>query len=387
MTKTQTAAILATAILMSGGGAAAQDVQVKVQISPETIREVRRVVEVFIGQDFGKRLSAEINAAMRDVVVELKDLKIEKLARIEYGDWQNRDYRAQQTQQETKTLALGPNGQLELENLGGDIVIKAGSGRDVIVEAIRTARGRTEADAKRGLTEVRLDVQERGQRASVKVLYPQASNSGRSYSVSVAYNVTAPPGTAVTVSTMGGDVTVTGIRGDLSVDTMGGDVTITDAGRISKAHTLGGDVTITRIDSDGPLTAETMGGDILIQDVRARRIDANTYGGDVTLRNCTTTGAKLGTMAGTVEWTGALQPNGRYELQAQSGDLVLNIDGKTGFEFQGSTWAGDIKTDPTIQRTTSSGRPRQRSVRGTFGDGSAVVVATTFSGDIRVIKK
>jgi hypothetical protein len=77
--------------------------------------------------------------------------------------------------------------------------------------------------------------------------------------------------------------------------------------------------------------------------------------------------------------------------------------GAAGFEFSGTSFSGSIRADADGRVTTGrnsdggvtfNGRTRVRSGRingealqATFGDGSAVVTARTFSGDIILVKR
>ena len=61
---------------------------------------------------------------------------------------QDKDFHVEQTDRQTKTLAIGANGSLELKNIVGDITVKAGGGREATVEIVRVSRGQTDADAK-----------------------------------------------------------------------------------------------------------------------------------------------------------------------------------------------------------------------------------------------
>ncbi len=72
------------------------------------------------------------------------------------------------------------------------------------------------------------------------------------YSVSVAYQVTAPAGTRVTVNTVSGRVNVTAIKGAQAMPSVAGDVNITAGGQVAKIHSVSGDVVL-RISS--PRTA------------------------------------------------------------------------------------------------------------------------------------
>src|SRR5258708_490147 len=174
MTRTWTATAIAVALVCCAGQAAAQDVDVRVTISPQIIREVNRAVETLgpqvrreinhvvetviprvqrevnrtVGQ-IGPQVQREIADAMRDIAAGIAT------ARTSSGAFaQNRDFRSEQTQRETRNLQLGAAGALDLRNVSGDITVTAGSARDVTIEIVRVSRARTDADAKRGLEQV-----------------------------------------------------------------------------------------------------------------------------------------------------------------------------------------------------------------------------------------
>ena len=93
-------------------------------------------------------------------------------------------------------------------------------------------------------------------------------------------------------------------------------------------------------------------------------------------------------MSGNVTFSGPVAKSGRYELHAQSGDVLFTPSGEGGYELQARTFSGDIRTDvPLKLQGTISGRVPRREVRGTVGDGGATIIARTFSGDVIVGKK
>ena len=295
-----------------------------------------------------------------------------------------RDRRAVQTSRETRTLAIGPNGELRLETVSGDITVSAGGDRDVVVEITRESRGQTDADAKLGLDRVRADVEVNGSRASVRAEYPNENRPP--YSVNVSYRVTAPAGTHIEANVVSGNLTATGIHGGLTLDTISGNVRVMDAARMGELTSVSGDVTIERSKIDGTLEAKTTSGSVKLTDVNAGRVEAGTVSGDVTLQRVTATTVNLNSTSGSLTCTGELLPRARYQLQAHSGDIHLVFSGGTGFEFDGNSFSGTIRMSPPIQAsgsTSSARRPRQ-ILRGTVGDGSAYINATTFSGNITV---
>jgi DUF4097 and DUF4098 domain-containing protein YvlB len=295
---------------------------------------------------------------------------------------QTRTFKAEKTERESRAVAIGPSGILDLETHSGDISVTAGSGRDVTIEIIRRARGRTDADVQLGLEQVKATVDARPDRARVRAVYPD--RQANTYSVDVSYVITAPAGTHVTAETISGNVTIKGIRGDVAVDVTSGNVDIAGS-RVSQAKTISGPVTLTDVETDGSLDVRTVSGTVTLQNVKARRLSADAVAsGDVTARNIVCDTATLKTLSGEVDFSGTLSKNGRYELSAFSGTVRFTPSGAAGFELQASTFSGDIQTDKSMTfRDLSMAR---RSLRGTFGDGSAFVILKTFSGNVTVGK-
>ena len=96
-----------------------------------------------------------------------------------------------------------------------------------------------------------------------------------------------------------------------------------------------------------------------------------------------------------ITFTGRLVRNGRYEVLTQSGDIQFSPTGNDGFDLDVSTFSGDIRSDLTMtvngtSRSTFDGRRGRgpwRSLKGTFGDASAVITLRSFNGDIVVSKR
>lgn len=296
------------------------------------------------------------------------------------------DNREEQTERTTKTLRLGPNGTLALGNIAGDILVTRGGGADTTVEIVKTARGRDVNDAREILQLVLVDVTERSGRADVRTRYPSGEdarrNNRRNVNVSVAYNVTAPVGTRIMVESISGSVKVTDIKGDVTANTISGDVRISGGGRVGAAKTISGTVEIVDAQVDGPLDASSVSGDVLIRRVNARRIHAGSVSGHIKLEEvqCERVGAS--TTSGGVWFAGPLAPNGRYELKSFSGEVRAALPAGSGFELEAESFSGEIRTDFEIRGTRS-----RRAIRGTAGDGSAVLDLTTFSGSIVVSKR
>ena len=318
----------------------------------------------------------------------------EKVRAVVAAYQQRRDgnTRDEQVDRTTRTVKLGANGVLGLGNIAGDIVVTRGGGSDATVEIVKTARGRDQNDTRELLQLVQVDVTERAGRADVRTRYPNESgrNNRRNFNVSVAYNVTAPAGTRLSIESISGNVKVTDIKGEVSANTVSGDVRISGASRISAAKTISGVVEIVDAQTDGALESGSVSGDVVLRRVTARRLEASTVSGTIRLEDVQCDRVEASSTSGSIAFTGALARGGRYEFNAFSGEIRLVLSGNTGFQIDANTFSGGIQSDVAIVENRvphSNRRGRRTEIHGTYGDGSAVLDLTTFSGSIVISKR
>jgi DUF4097 and DUF4098 domain-containing protein YvlB len=306
----------------------------------------------------------------------------------------DRDEREEQTERTTKTLRLGSNGELSLGNIAGDITVTRGSGNDATVDIIKVARARSADEARELLALVTVDAGERNGRAEVKTRYPSGDenrrNNRRNFNVTVTYNVTAPSGTRLNINSVSGNIKVSDIKGEVSVGTVSGNVSVTSAGAIAAAKSVSGNVEIINAEGNESLEASSVSGDVTMQRVTVRRIDAGSVSGHVKLEDVQCDRAEAHSTSGDITFTGTLARRGRYELKSFSGEVRLAIAGGSGFEVEATTFSGDVRSDLPITMRGSADpndRKRRRSLSGTYGDGSAILELSTFSGSIVIAKK
>lgn len=305
--------------------------------------------------------------------------------------YQQRDEREEQTERTTKTLRLGANGQLDLSNIAGDITITAGGGSDATIEIVKTARARTADEAREMLQLVQVDVAERSGRGEVRARYPRGDErrGRRNINVSIDYTVTAPAGTAITAKSVSGEVSAKGIKGELSLESVSGDIRIESAARVARAKSVSGSVDIADATLDGSLEASSVSGDVILRRVNARRVDAESVSGSVEMTDVRCSSVDASSVSGNMKYSGALAENGRYELASHSGEIRVIVDGSIGFELDASSFSGSVRSDLpiTTHGDEDGGRRRRRSLSGTFGNGSAVLDLSTFSGNIVIAKR
>lgn len=303
-----------------------------------------------------------------------------------------RDGRVEEVERTTRTFRIGTSGELHLANVAGDIVITRGGSNEAQVEIIKTARGVTSEDAKEMLKLVEIDIVERPNRADVRTRYPEGREMGRgnrrNISVSVAFNVTVPPATRLRVQSISGSVSAKDVRGDAVLKTISGAVRLAGGGGGGSAESISGNVEVTDASFETPWSASSASGSIVVKRAKARRLDTSSISGNVILEDVECPAVEAQSVSGNILFSGPLARNSRYELSSHSGTVNVGIAGGSGFEVEATSFSGSVKSDFQIKNLEEPGRGRfNRTLRGVFGDASAVLDLSTFSGSISITKR
>ena len=312
------------------------------------------------------------------------------------GAYQGRNNGTEQTERFSRKVKIGRDGRFTLSNVSGDIVVTAGGGDEVSIEAIKRTRGE-----KGELGRVLIVVDDRAGRVDVRTEHDQNRTGSRQGDhVSVDYTVTVPASVSVDVHSVSGSVKVTGVHGSLRAETVSGEVTINDAPRLEAAKTVSGDVSLTGVTADGDLSAGSVSGNVRAKGLKARGLDLGSVSGDINVTDVTCDRLGVKTVSGGVEYAGGIAKGGRYEINAHSGTVRLQLTNPAGFELNAISFSGSIRSElpmtisseSTRQSDSSGSRSRRgpmssHAMRATFGDGSATLVVRTFSGDIIITKR
>jgi DUF4097 and DUF4098 domain-containing protein YvlB len=175
-----------------------------------------------------------------------------------------------------RVVVPGRNGShartVEANIIHGSIVVKTGSGNDVIVET-DAPRGRGPADSRTPSGMHRIDtpwnsplqVEERGD-----VIHINVTPRGEPDTVTV----TVPANISLKLNVTHGDTKVDGVHGEVDAESTHGDVTLTNISGTVVANTVHGSlkVSMNQVDQSKPLAFTTLSGEIdvtLPADVRA----------------------------------------------------------------------------------------------------------------------
>jgi DUF4097 and DUF4098 domain-containing protein YvlB len=272
----------------------------------------------------------------------------------------NRDYR---TSVDT-SFTFERRGLVTLTIGSGDIVVTAWDRDQIRVHATSESGG------------VRLDASTSRVAVELSNAYGHGGDS--------RFEVTVPIGVRIVARAQSGDIAVSGTQGEVDARSQSGDIKVDDAANRLDIGTLSGDVEAHSVIGD--VQIKSVSGDIRVTDFKGD-FEGETVSGSIELRNAAGRYVRSHTTSGDLAYEGSIDPAGRYELSAHSGDIRLVIPSNTSAQLSVSTWSGTLDSDfPITLRPGEHGIGSGQAKRFTFdiGGGAARIAAETFSGDITI---
>jgi DUF4097 and DUF4098 domain-containing protein YvlB len=324
-------------------------------------------------------------AAAQSAEPRVRDVVREVAERGAVRAYQGRNNGPEQTERISRKVKIAKDGRLSVDNISGDIVVNGGgSGDEISIEAVKKTRG-----DRRQLSQLDVDIEERGGRVDIRTI-----PSGRNSRAWVDYTITVPASVGVEARSISGDVRVTNVQGVVRGETVSGDIVMSGTPNVENAKSVSGDVSLAGVSTNGDLTAASGSGNLTARGLKVRGLELSSISGDMTLTDviCDRLGAK--SVSGTVDFGGRIIKNGRYEFTSHSGDLRLRLQNPGGFELNANSFSGTVRSDISLVihsdgdrragRARGRGRDDQEnhSMQATYGDGSALLLLRTFSGDI-----
>jgi hypothetical protein len=235
----------------------------------------------------------------------------------DFGEVSNTDHEAQAPFR----YEFGASGTLSLSGVAGTVeIVGSSDAPGIVVEGVRRVRSDSRLDARTHLSDLRVEVRESAGTLFVQTRQPMASR-GRVYEVE--YRIEVPSGSNLSVVQASGPIEIRSVHGDVGVTGVAGTVTLVD------------------------LTAN----------VRASVV------------------------AGSVDASVALLPNGVVELRNSSGDIRLSVPTETSASLSAATTMGAVRL---VDLTVVDQDPRASVLRGTMADGDGTIRLETISGDITI---
>ena len=270
----------------------------------------------------------------------------------------------QQTFDTDTTVTVSAGTRLKLENVGGEVIIKAWDRNQVRVQASHSSR-----------TAVGISLSESSLR-----LTPKGSRGIARMGGVVDYTLTVPAAMSIEIGGMYADVTIEGTRGEISVQTVEGNINVKGGGDNLQLQTVNGKINVQG--ARGRLDVRSVSEDVEVSDV-VGDVVAETVSGDVTLSRIDGKRVEAQTVSGDVRFDGTLRPDGTYSLLTHSGDVVVAVPEGSSVLVSTAVANGEVSASFTLPTNERSSRRRQEF---RIGSGGASLEIETFSGDIRLVR-
>jgi DUF4097 and DUF4098 domain-containing protein YvlB len=207
----------------------------------------------------------------------------------------------------------------------------------------------------------------------------------RNQSCDTDFEIMVPEKQSLRFNTMGGDIRVENVEGDIRGKTMGGELDLTRIKGDLSLTTMGGDITLTKSEVEG--SVKTMGGKVLLEDV-VGGVKGESMGGNVVYRRVSnkkgvpgSDEVRIKTMGGDINVDDA--PDGA-DVHTMGGGIHIKSAGK---HVKALTMGGEIEIeeiDGSVNATTMGGDVDVRMI-GDPNKGDRDVSLKSYGGDITLI--
>ena len=294
-------------------------------------------------KDFARSMEGTLKSAMEG----LKSLDLGNVVSSAFGA-------AKESVEKELILSAENVKGLDLKTSSGDLLITGGETGDILIQAVITARGTDEENAKERAGQINIvHSLEDG------VLSIKDSGSGKQITgpYSVDYRITLPGTTDVGLQTMDGDVTVKSIDGNVKVNNYSGDIHLKNCRGLIKVNTKSGDIDVS--ECSGKLNIKSLSGDLTFDEIVTEDLNCNTLSGDI---------------------GGSLRPSSNAQVNAKtlSGDIELKIPETACLSINADTLSGSIDCELPVRDSTRNGH----RFTAILNDSDGTMTLSTKSGDI-----
>jgi DUF4097 and DUF4098 domain-containing protein YvlB len=167
------------------------------------------------------------------------------------------------TEEETFTYELEDGGRFSIANVNGSINVTGGSGNQVEIIATKKADNQEDLDSiEINISQSNSEIRVKTELGKTDKWYSRSSSSGQ-----VTYEVIVPERTVLdSVDTVNGDVTISGVSGDVEAESVNGSLSLSDLAGDANLSTVNGSVeaSFARLGGGQKVKAETVNGRVTI---------------------------------------------------------------------------------------------------------------------------
>jgi DUF4097 and DUF4098 domain-containing protein YvlB len=243
------------------------------------------------------------------------------------------------TAEETKTLNTDGPLTLKVQDDAGDVTIVSGRVDNVIVKAVKTGSGRTQADAEKDLKNIQYQIKQDGNTITITykredlnidnnadtVDFTMTVPLEATTSVDAGSNIiTIPSKATIDVNTGFGDVSVSDINGDVNIVNNFGQVTVLNIEGGLAADSKSGQVDATSINAGEENIELSSGfGTVSLERASGKDITLNSNSGVLKMNDVRASGnMKMSTDFGDISWSTGLAK--LLDVETKSGKVTLD---------------------------------------------------------------
>jgi DUF4097 and DUF4098 domain-containing protein YvlB len=269
-----------------------------------------------------------------------------------------------------KTVPADAQGEVEISSVSGTVSVTGWDRNEVHVT------GTLDRDVER----LDFDSDEKGKRTVIKVVLRHGSHYGSS---DTELSVRVPKRSHIDVNTVSAELSVDEVLGGQRLQTVSADLTTTIGDGEVEVKTVSGGVTVRGDNKPGMLNVTTVSGDAHVTRA-AGEITASTVSGELELVLDKVSRARLRTTSGDIIFTGTLLPKATIDGETISGELKLDLKGKSNAQFDLESFSGEIETCTGQEAQSTNKYGPGKELHYANGDGSARVRLSSLSGSIQL---
>jgi hypothetical protein len=234
-----------------------------------------------------------------------------------------------------KSYEVGQGGTINVRNVSGDVVVTGYEGETVLVLGFKEGRDRDR---------VWVEDNSGANNVDVRARYPEHCDCN----ASIRFEVKVPRGNYKfdAISSVSGDVEVTGVSGDLRAKSVSGDVTVKGVTGAVNATSVSGNVRVG--ENNGAVSGKSTSGNVEVE---------------------------------IMQLAGA----GDMEFASVSGNVRVKLPANLDADVRMSTLSGGLKTDFPLNIEEPERGPGRRAT-GRIGSGSRNLKLTTTSGSVSLLR-
>lgn len=228
-----------------------------------------------------------------------------------------------------------------------------------------------------------VDIQSDHGRTSIKVRMHGFSFGFRG---EAELDIKIPKGSELDVTSVSAEVISSGVVGVQRLKTVSGSIRAEIGPGDAEAKTVSGDIVLRGSGKPGALHTTSISGSIRLER-GAGDVEATTVSGDLSVQLDPGRTIRMRNTSGRISIQGKLTKDADVDAQTVSGEVRLHAPAENGYEYELSTFSGEIRDCFHVKPAKTSEYGPGERLNGTLGKGDGHVRIKTMSGSIDLCDK